>query len=229
MFQQRQTFLDRLKQTAYKKHMSSHKDIRKFSFIKRKTLNPDYQSALRKSATIRMTSPKKKIDFGGSSDSLNFKEENGGYCFKVDKKPTEKKEKKIKKKKYVSHLIEGFLDRFYSSFNDEFFSKANDAAYDILNQGFRRKVEKLKDYNDQRKEFELIITDNPNETMKKSIQQLLNTLRIENEKEVYEINHSTNSDLNEFMLTSGKKNVNEIETIKATTEELVNNIIAYFK
>jgi len=208
--------------------MSSHKDIRKFSFIKRKTLNPDYQSALKKSSTIRMMSPKKKIDFG-SSDSLNFKEENGGYCFKIDKKPTVKKEKRIKKKKYVSHLIEGFLDRFYSSFNEEFFSKANENAYDILNQGFRKKVEKLKDYNDQRKEFELIITDNPNETMKKSIQQLLNTLRIEHEKEIFEISHATNSELSVYMSESGIKNVNEISTIKATTEELVNNIIAYFK
>jgi len=213
----------------------NRKEIKKFAFIKRRTLNPDYQSAMKRSDTIRMMQPKKRLEINSSS-SLNFKDENGGYNFKNEKELKEGKEgkdsKKTKKgkikKKHIGNLLDQFLEGFYNSYSNAFLSASNQQALSILNEGYVQKIEKLKEYNDQRIDFELMMIENPNETIKKSIQQLLNSIRLDNEKDVISINHSTNTLLNKFVNSSSSTNIQKEETINAATEEMIHNLVGFF-
>jgi len=73
-----------------------------------------------------------------------------------------------------------------------------------------------------------MVMDNPNETIKKSIVQLMNSLRLDLEKEIISINHTVNSGLNNLTNDNTQTNIHKEEKIADLSDSLLNQVVTIF-
>jgi len=131
--------LEKLRNKYLNAALKSDRHSRQQSFIKRKTLNPDFRSALKKSITTIGCSPARKIDFNSSNDLIKKLENENGGKEKEDKV----KKHKMFKKKHIGNMIDNYLQSFYHDFNEKFTDMAMQKNYEIFNEGYRKKRRSL--------------------------------------------------------------------------------------
>ena len=178
MKNQRSQFLDKLKLKLYQQNIKSDSkyNSRNQSFIKRKTLNPEFNSSspARLSKKIEeISQPVKKLDFAflpniekeiekeknsNEIPFLNFNFNNDNFILK---NPKRKLSLFKKDKKQVGTIIESYLNKLHVQFYNNLCEGGMKKTINILSSGFNKKKQYFEEYIDQRIEVEMMIDENP--------------------------------------------------------------------
>jgi len=222
---QRNQFLEKLRLKIYQQNLKSDSKLnsRHQSFIKRKTINTEFNSH----SPNRI---KNKIE--GDTDpirKLDLEIQNTTVSEFVLTKPKKKLSLFKKEKKHVGTVIEDYLNKLHVLFYNNTFEGSMKQTINILNEAYEKKKQNFEEYIDQKIEVEMMIDENPNYLVKKSYAQLLNTLRLENERDLIDINFKTNSKLNNLIDEWSQVEISEEDKIEKLNEGFIDELVEVFK
>lgn len=156
---QRNQFLEKLKLKIYQQNLKSDSKInsRHQSFIKRKTINTEFNSHSPTKVKNKIEGDLesiRKLDFEISNtvvDPVEF----------IPKNPKKKLSLFKKDKKHVGSVIENYLNKLHVVFYNNTFEGSMNQAINILNEAYEKKKHNFEEYVDQRIEVEMMIDENP--------------------------------------------------------------------
>lgn len=158
--EQRTQFLESLKLKLFQQNLKSDSKIntRNQSFIKRKTINPDFNShsPIKMRNSIEDYPTVKKLDFSCLNDSSkkDFLE------FRLSEEEV-KKNKKQKKKNHVGGIVDGYLSQMHQTYYSRYCEQAIKKSVDLISQGYQKKIQNFNEYNDQRMDLQLMLLNTP--------------------------------------------------------------------
>jgi hypothetical protein len=222
---QRSQFLEKLRIKNYQQNLKSDSKLnsRHQSFIKRKFINTEFNSH----------SPN-KIKNKNESDTdsirkLEYEIQNTTTSEFTLTKPKKKLSLFKKDKKHVGTVLEDYLNKLHVIFYSNTFEGSMKRTINILNEAYEKKKQNFEEYIDQKIEVEMMIDENPNYLVKKSYTQLLNTLRLENERDLIDINYKTNSKLNNLIDEWSQVEISEEDKIEKLNEGFIDELVEVFK
>lgn len=161
---QRTQFFENIKQKHLNKilHSDSKVNARNQSFLKRKTISPDFnfRTTIKKTKTIKEEfSPLKSINFGhtGLFNSITLGEK--------DITSENNKMKNGKKKQTLGNVLDEYINKFRYTYYQQYCEASVRSTMDIIMESYNKKKEKFLEFNNQKIEFELMLDDNTSKSL----------------------------------------------------------------
>lgn len=211
---QKENFLERFKIKKIEKMNKMFGNDRKTSFIKRETISTDFA----------LESPNKYI-----RGSLPLKTTKNKSLFKISYDlPLDNLKMKKTSKKQIENSVDSYIHLMYSTFYSEFAEHSIKTLINVMNDGFKQKVENSLQYNDQKIDFELMLLDNMSKTYQRSITQLMNSLTLDNEKDMIQIFQQANHHIRKLVENS-RIEIDQNPKFGELNEGLLTQLVTIFK
>lgn len=134
---------------------------------------------------------------------------------------------KAKKDNVISDIIDNYFKKFrfyYQKFYEETIRKMDG----LIDESYRKKLEKFYEYRDSMGEFELMRI-NSNEELIKSVADLMHSLKVDHEKDMSSIKYETETSLSILLRESQTQEICEDVSISRISNELMEELISIFK
>jgi hypothetical protein len=243
---QRENFIEKIKLKNLRNVLKSDTIVRKDSYIKRKVVY-DVDFSGRKNDIKHPTSVNlysEKLSFESLEEEYeNLGVKNESNLFKKlfdqdDSTDTIKNpNKKTKKKAHIGKQIDSFIQDWHEIYMNKFCLENVQKSIDIFNTKFTTRKENFNEYNFSVCEVESSLRDNLSKinfilldgTAIKLYRRILDSLRIDYEKNIIDIDCLENRKIQNLTIDAKEANLTEIEEINKLSDHFISTLIKVFK